>query len=215
MIVQSQWQRIALIYCGLFGLVALAYFFADRPLAGELRTNLAGDPIFPWLTHIVDPLAPLASIAVAFAAARALARGSLTPLESAILRVSCAILIAWALKEELKWVFGRTWPETWIKNNPNPSYFGNGTYGFFPFHGGTGLCLLSLWAYHGDNRLGGRGLVSLAQTALALRGACSGGRHRPFGRRLSLALATSSPARSLAAPRACAAAKIGRHNAGV
>ncbi|MGC1586511.1 MAG: phosphatase PAP2 family protein [Rhodomicrobium sp.] len=138
MIVQSQWQRITLIYCGLFGLVALAYFFADRPLAGEFRTNLAGDPIFPWLTHIVDPLAPLASIAVAFAAARALARGSLTPLESAVLRVSCAILIAWAQKEELKWVFGRTWPETWIKNNPNPSYFGNGTYGFFPFHGGHG-----------------------------------------------------------------------------
>jgi membrane-associated phospholipid phosphatase len=135
---QSPWQRIALIYCVLFGLVALAYFFADRQLASELRPHLAGDWIFPWLTHIVDPLAPLASIGVAFTAARALARGSLTPAESAILRISCAILIAWALKEELKWAFGRTWPETWIKGNPNPSYFGNGTFGFFPFHGGQG-----------------------------------------------------------------------------
>jgi membrane-associated phospholipid phosphatase len=42
------------------------------------------------------------------------------------------------LKEELKWAFGRTWPETWIRASPNPSYFGNGTYGFFPFHGGQG-----------------------------------------------------------------------------
>ncbi len=71
-------------------------------------------------------------------AARALARGSLTPAESAVLRVACAILIAWALKEELKFGFGRTWPETWIKCCPNPSYFGDGTYGFFPFTGGQG-----------------------------------------------------------------------------
>jgi len=122
----------------LFALVALAYFFADRQLAGELRPHLAGDWIFPWLTHIVDPLSPLACIGVAAVAARAFARGSLTQFESAVLRISCAILIAWALKEELKWAFGRTWPEPWIKGNPNPSYFGNGTYGFFPFHGGQG-----------------------------------------------------------------------------
>ncbi len=54
------------------------------------------------------------------------------------MRVACAILIAWALKEELKFGFGRTWPETWIKCCPNPSYFGDGTYGFFPFTGGQG-----------------------------------------------------------------------------
>lgn len=134
MTAQPPWRQIAFIYCALFALVGLAYFFADRQLAGELRPYLKGDEIFPWLTYIVDPLGPLASIGLAVTAARALARGSLTPLESAILRLSCAILVAWALKEELKWAFGRTWPETWIKGNP--SYFGNGTYGFFPFHGG-------------------------------------------------------------------------------
>jgi len=122
----------------MFAAVALTYFFADRQLAGELRPHFAGVEFFPWLTHIVDPLGPLASIGVAVVAVRALLRGSLTPVESALLRICCAILIAWALKEELKWVFGRTWPETWIKGNPNPSYFGNGTYGFFPFHGGQG-----------------------------------------------------------------------------
>ena len=40
------------------------------------------------------------------------------------------------MTNELKDVFGRTWPETWVNNNP--SYFTNGTYGFFPFHGGQG-----------------------------------------------------------------------------
>lgn len=133
---QFSWRQAVLVYCALFALVALAYFFADRQLAAALKPYLGGDKLFPWLTHIVDPLGPLASIGAAVVAARAMARGSLTPAESAVLRLSCAILIAWALKEELKWVFGRTWPETWIKPVPNPSYFGNSIYGFFPFHGG-------------------------------------------------------------------------------
>ncbi len=129
------WRDFSL-FCIVLALVPLAYFFADRQLAEALRPYFAGDRLFPWLTHLVDPLGPIASIGVAIVAARALARGSLTPAESAILRVSCAILIAWALKEQLKWAFGRTWPETYIKCCPNPSYFGNGTYGFFPFQGG-------------------------------------------------------------------------------
>ncbi len=130
--------RAVLVYGTAFALIALAYFFADRQLAAALRPELGGIKFFPWLTHIVDPLVPLASISIAIAAARGFARGSLTPVESGVLRICCAILIAVMLKDELKWAFGRTWPETWIKGNPNPSYFGNGTYGFFPFHGGQG-----------------------------------------------------------------------------
>jgi membrane-associated phospholipid phosphatase len=124
--------------CLLLALIALAYFFADRQLASALRPHLTGIAPFPQLTHLVDPLAPLASAGAAIIAVRALARGALTQKESAFLRICCAILIAAVLKEELKWVFGRTWPETWIKPNPNPSFFGDGTYGFFPFHGGQG-----------------------------------------------------------------------------
>jgi membrane-associated phospholipid phosphatase len=133
--VSSPWQKIALTYFAALALVVLAYFFADRQLAEALKPIAGGVKLFPWLTYIVRVLGPLASIAMAVVAARALARGSLTPAEDAILRAACAILIAWALKEELKWVFGRTWPETWLKP-ANPSYFGDGTYGFFPFHGG-------------------------------------------------------------------------------
>jgi membrane-associated phospholipid phosphatase len=133
---QSPSRQTALVYGALFTAVVLAYFFGDRQLAAELKPYLHGVQLFPWLTHVVDPLGPLASIGLAAVAARAWARGTLTPVESAVLRLCCAVLIAWALKEELKWAFGRTWPETWLKPVPNPSYFGDGTYGFFPFHGG-------------------------------------------------------------------------------
>jgi membrane-associated phospholipid phosphatase len=133
---EALWQKIALTCCAALALVVLAYFFADRELATALKPIAGGVKLFPWLTHIVNPLAPLAAIGAAYLAARALARGSLTPVEIAILRVACAILIAIAVKEVLKGAFGRTWPETWVCNNP--SYFGNGVYGFFPFHGGQG-----------------------------------------------------------------------------
>ena len=35
-----------------------------------------------------------------------------------------------------KEAFGRTWPESWLGDNP--SYIRDGVYGFFPFHGGDG-----------------------------------------------------------------------------
>src|SRR5580658_10495109 len=47
-----------------------------------------------------------------------------------------AVLVAINLKDQLKYAFGRTWPETWV--NDNPSWIGNGTYGFWPFHKGAG-----------------------------------------------------------------------------
>jgi membrane-associated phospholipid phosphatase len=128
-------QQIAALYTGLLAATVLAYFFGDRQLAQALKPITGGVALFPKLTHFVDILAPLASIGAAVTAVRAVARGSLSRAEWMVLRISCAILIAWALKEELKWVFGRTWPETWIKP-ANPSFFGDGTYGFFPFHGG-------------------------------------------------------------------------------
>jgi membrane-associated phospholipid phosphatase len=130
-------RKIALTYCVLFALVALAYFFADRELATVLKPYTGGVKYFPWLTHIVDPLPLLATIGAAVAGARLLLRDSPGPIETAILRLCCAILIAIAAKEALKFAFGRTWPETWVNNNP--SYFGTpSTYGFFPFHGGPG-----------------------------------------------------------------------------
>jgi membrane-associated phospholipid phosphatase len=129
--------QAALLFTGLFGLTALSYFFVDRQLAEALRPHLAdAHGLFIDLTYIVNPFTPAASIAVALIAVRSFVRGELSPFDSRILRLSCAILVAGVITYELKTVFGRTWPETWVNNNP--SYFGNGTYGFFPFHGGQG-----------------------------------------------------------------------------
>ena len=44
--------------------------------------------------------------------------------------------MAETIKNGLKFVFGRTWPETWVNNNP--SFIRDGVYGFNWFHGGAG-----------------------------------------------------------------------------
>ena len=45
-------------------------------------------------------------------------------------------VVASAIKNQLKIAFGRTWPETWVRNNP--SLIHDGAYGFHPFTTGPG-----------------------------------------------------------------------------
>ncbi len=148
--------RASVLAATLTGLILLSYLFADRPLAEALRPHLAGDCIFVWLTYISTPLAPAATLLIVATAFRGIVRGSMTPTEAALFRMACAIILAGVFTYGLKEAFGRTWPETWVNNNP--SYFGKGVYGFFPFHGGreyasfpsghtTAICALagSLW----------------------------------------------------------------------
>jgi membrane-associated phospholipid phosphatase len=45
-------------------------------------------------------------------------------------------VVAEAVKNQLKFAFGRTWPETWVRNNR--SFIRDDVFGFFPFHGGPG-----------------------------------------------------------------------------
>jgi len=133
---EGSYARTAALFAGLIALVVIAYFFGDRQLAGALRPYTNGVPFFIWLTYIVKPLTVAASIAAVSVAIVAIRDRELSPVSLAFLRLACAVLVSGVLTLELKEVFGRTWPETWINNNP--SYFGNGTYGFFPFHGGQG-----------------------------------------------------------------------------
>jgi len=47
-----------------------------------------------------------------------------------------SLAVAVIIKDQLKFAFGRAWPETWTRNNP--SFIRDGVYGFYPFHGGAG-----------------------------------------------------------------------------
>ncbi len=47
-----------------------------------------------------------------------------------------SVFAAVAINSVAKMVFGRTWPESWLGDNP--SFIRDGVFGFFPFHGGPG-----------------------------------------------------------------------------
>lgn len=118
-------------------LVALSYYFVDRPLATVVYRNLLPyRRYFDWLTHVVDPFAIVASC-VLLAAVFMVATGRrIGPVLGKLVRVASALCVAVVAKDQLKYAFGRTWPETWVQNNL--SYFRDGVFGFFPFHGGQG-----------------------------------------------------------------------------
>jgi membrane-associated phospholipid phosphatase len=73
-----------------------------------------------------------AAVALCVVSGRALSRFA-----TVIVLCGASLAIAQAVKDQLKFAFGRTWTETWVRNNP--SFIRDGVYGFNPFHGGPGF----------------------------------------------------------------------------
>jgi membrane-associated phospholipid phosphatase len=118
--------------------VIVSYLWFDRPLAlfAHGLLSVHRHALFEPLTHIPDPLIPAAAIAFVGLGLYALAGGVLSRFPRAVVICSLSLAMGQAIKNELKWVFGRTWPETWIDNNP--SFIHDRVYGFNWFHGGGG-----------------------------------------------------------------------------
>ncbi|HTZ80895.1 MAG TPA: phosphatase PAP2 family protein [Stellaceae bacterium] len=127
----SLWLRSG-IAC--FVLIVVCYYAVDRPIAALAHEYTRGIVYFTWLTYIANPLPPLACLALIAMAAWRAAGIRRNRTGSVVLRCSLSLVSAVAIKDQLKFVFGRAWPEPWLGNNP--SFFGDGLYGFVPFHGG-------------------------------------------------------------------------------
>ncbi len=129
-------RRWAIAAAACVVLIALAIAFADRPIALFAHDHLHGIAVFVDLTYIPEFVTPVAAvILVVFGIGLAMGRSWNGPF-TVLVRCSVALIAAAAIKDQLKYAFGRTWPETWTNNNP--SFIGNGSFGFSPFHGGQG-----------------------------------------------------------------------------
>jgi membrane-associated phospholipid phosphatase len=125
-------SRAALALLGCAGLVALCYFFVDRPVAFFVHDRgLGTSVVLKGMTQTAMVLDYLSPVVIAGALVR-LAFGPLTRLERTLFAAALALIVAVAFEYYLKFLFGRTWPDTWVDNNP--SLIRNGVYGFFPFH---------------------------------------------------------------------------------
>lgn len=107
--------------------------FVDRPIALLFKKTVVRPEAFSTLTHFSDPLLPLAGAVFLSLGLWALSGRALSWPQKCALLCSISLMIAETIKLELKFAFGRTWPDSWLGDNP--SFLRNGAYGFHFFHG--------------------------------------------------------------------------------
>jgi membrane-associated phospholipid phosphatase len=116
--------------------VVICYLWLDRPIAHFAHDELQRFHLFEKLTLIPEALTPLAVVAFLLLGLRGLSGRKLTRFQTVMLLSGVSLAVAVIIKDQLKFAFGRTWPETWTRNNL--SFIRDGMYGFHPFHGGGG-----------------------------------------------------------------------------
>jgi membrane-associated phospholipid phosphatase len=129
-------QKWLLSFAGTVVAVAVSYAWLDRPIALFAHEQLKQYNLFELLTHIPEVATPVVIVAFVALGFWALTSHTLTRLETVIALDAATLAVAEEVKDQLKYAFGRTWPETWVRNNP--SFIRDGVFGFFPFHGGPG-----------------------------------------------------------------------------
>jgi membrane-associated phospholipid phosphatase len=122
------WLALTAAFC------AVSYQWFDRPIAFFMHRELGQPALLAELPRISEWLVGAASVVFVLLGLRGLSGRPLSRLEAVILLCGLSIIVSAALKNELKFMFGRTWPETWIGNNP--SLIRDGVYGFNFFRSG-------------------------------------------------------------------------------
>ena len=120
---------------------AISIGFLDRPIALFVHAQSPAIPgplqyFLQAMTRIPEMLGGLAIILIVGLGLLCLVRGRLARLPEIGFLAALSMIVAEAIKTALKLACGRTWPATWVYDNP--SFLRDGTYGFFPFHGGHG-----------------------------------------------------------------------------
>ena len=116
--------------------VAACYLWLDRPIAQLAHDQFAQFHLFEKLTLLPEALTLLAVVAFLALGLRGLTGRGLSRFQTVLLVSGISLAVAVIIKDELKFAFGRAWPDTWVRHNP--SFIHDGVFGFFPFHGGPG-----------------------------------------------------------------------------
>ena len=87
------------------------------------------------LSHFPNPLLLLAVVLSVILGLRMILGRPLSQHQANTFVCSLAVIFTETIMNMLKLIFGRTWPETWVDNNP--SFIRDGVYGFHFMHGGS------------------------------------------------------------------------------
>jgi membrane-associated phospholipid phosphatase len=117
--------------------VIASYLWLDQPIAFFVHRNVTDKTMFIWLQRLPIAFLLLSLLALAWCGLWALMDRPFSRVQSIGFACSLSFIATNFINDQLKYAFGRTWPDTWIDNNP--SLIQNGVFGFNPFHGGPGF----------------------------------------------------------------------------
>jgi hypothetical protein len=117
--------------------VIASYLWLDQPIAFFVHRNVADKTMFIWLQRLPIVFLLLSLLVLAWCGLWALMDRPFSRVQSIGFACSLSFIATNFINNQLKYAFGRTWPDTWIDNNP--SLIQNGVFGFIPFHGGPGF----------------------------------------------------------------------------
>lgn len=150
-----------------FTATILVVMFIDRAVAdyahAHLRVNGKETAFFKALTDIPDPIPVMAGLVTAWYSVGLLFGIRPGPVGRVALQIALAVLVAVTIKEQLKVLAGRTWPETWTNNNP--SWIKDRVFGFFPM---TSLFGEKVGRAYMAFPSGHMTIIAVAMTSLAL-----------------------------------------------
>jgi len=133
----TTWQRWLTALLAVTVVVIVCYLWIDRPLALLVHAHFARQTqsVVDPLARIPDPLVPAAVIVFVGLGLWVMFGRPLMRLPVVLVTASLSVTMTEAFKNQLKFLFGRTWPDTWTNNNP--SFIHDSVYGFNWFHAGS------------------------------------------------------------------------------
>ena len=129
-------QKWIVALVGTASAVTFSYQWLDRPIALYINFRFQRPETIVRVHGLPDPFVVLALTIFICLGLWNLSGRALSRFQTTALLSSLSLLVTQAAKAQLKTLFGRTWPSTWIDNNP--SFLRDGAYGFNFLHGGPG-----------------------------------------------------------------------------
>jgi hypothetical protein len=181
-------------------LVIVSVRLIDRPVATWVHEHL-GDARFAWLRlyrdgHLLpvgpfsfmagpaEAIGPLALLALVLLALAATAGWRPIGHWRSVLALCLSVVVTLPVNHEIKSVFGRTWPESWLGDNP--SWIRDGVFEFSPFHGSALASVARAANSVGYNSCHGCRRADRRKLSFRIRynrRSLSWGRNRPWERR--------------------------------
>ena len=108
--------RLLIVFSGTVLLIALCYFFVDRQVSTwAYKHQLDHYPLLHWFTKISHYANMVAAFSLIYFGIKYLWKNeSFT--EQALLTAALSSIFSGVLADSVKPIFGRYWPNTWIKN---------------------------------------------------------------------------------------------------